>query len=153
MSEGTFLQKYHRLICKEENCFHILNKEREEVMKQGAYAKGNFMTFPLELTQLEEMNYLTDNKYLYPAEVNEIQKEIEEVCDKMEYDGSVMYDEFPDKITIEAMSKDICNRTECRYQEEISNRWKQALIQMLLCNEMSYRRERRRCHKKNMGLC
>lgn len=122
-------------------------------MNQGAYAKGNFMTFPLELTQLEEVDYPADNKYLYPAEVSELQKEIEEACDKMEYDGSVMYDEFPDKITIEAMSKNICNRTECRYQEEIGNRWKQALIQMLLCNEMSYRRQRRRCHKKNMGLC
>lgn len=122
-------------------------------MNQEVYAKGNFMTFPLELTQLESENYPMENKYLYPVEVSEIQHEIEEQCDKMEYDGSMMYDEFPDKISVEAMAKDICRKTECRHQEEISNRWKQALIQMMLCNEMSYRRERRRCHKRNMGKC
>lgn len=120
-------------------------------MNQERYAKGNFMTFPLELTQLESESFPEENKYLYPVEVAGIQQEIEEVCDRMEYDGSIMYDEYPDKVQIEAMAKDICNRTECGYQEEISNRWMRALIQMMLCNEMSYRRERRRWHKKNMG--
>ena len=120
-------------------------------MNQKAYAKGNFMTFPLELTQLESESYPMENTYLYPLEVSEIQREIEMQCDKMEYDGSMMYDEFPDKICVEALAKKICRKTECRYQEEISNRWKQALVQMMLCNEMSYRRERRRNHKRNMG--
>ena len=119
-------------------------------MDREVYAKGNFMSFPMELTQIEMEEGVMDHKYLYPVEVSEIQREIEEQCDRMEYDGSMMYDEFPDKIRVEALSKRICESTECRHQEEISNRWKYALVQMMLCNEMSYRRERRRCHKKNM---
>lgn len=121
-------------------------------MNKNMYSKGNFMTFPLELTQLEQESYPLENKYLYPVEVNGIQKAIEEECDKMEYDGSMMYDEYPDKVSVEAMAKSICRKTECKHQEEISNRWMQALVQMMLCNEMSFRRERRRCHKRNMGL-
>lgn len=119
-------------------------------MKQSNYTKGNFMTFPLELTQLERESYPTANKYLFPVEVNEIQREIEERCDRMECDGSMMYDEYPDKVSVEAMARNICNKIDCRYREEISNRWMQALVQMMLCNEMSYRRERRKCHKKNL---
>lgn len=120
-------------------------------MRQSIYAKGNCMTFPLELTQVESESFPSDNKYLYPVEVKEIQNAVEERCDRMEYDGSLMYDEYPDKVSVEAMAMDICKKAECGHKEEISNRWMQALVQMMLCNEMSYRRERRRCHKRNMG--
>lgn len=121
-------------------------------MDRNLYPKGNFMTFPLKLTQLETENYPMENKYLYPFEVGELQMAVEEECDKMEYDGSMMYDEFPDKVSVELMANNICQRTGCRYQEEISNRWMRALVQMMLCNEMSYRKERRKCHKRNMGI-
>ena len=121
-------------------------------MKKNKYAKGNFMTFPLELAQLEQERFPEERKYLYPAEVGKIQREVEEACDRMEYDGSLMYDEYPDKVQVEAMARKICERTECGYQEEISNRWMRALTQMILCNEMSYRRECRKWHKRNMGM-
>jgi hypothetical protein len=122
-------------------------------MKECVYPMGNAMTFPLELTEVKTENFSLGNRYLYPIEVMEIQGMIEECCDRMEYDGSLMYDEYPDKVSVEAMAKDICRRTNCRYQEEISNRWMKALVQMMLCNEMSYRRERRECHKRNLGKC
>ena len=97
-------------------------------MDRNLYPKGNFMTFPLKLTQLETENYPMENKYLYPFEVGELQMAVEEECDKMEYDGSMMYDEFPDKVSVELMANNICQRTGCRYQEEISNRWMRAFV-------------------------
>lgn len=109
------------------------------------------MTFPLELTEVNQETYVMQNEYLYPVEVQEIQMEIQECCDKMEYDGSLMYDEFPDKVCVEQKAKRICENANCKYREEISNRWMQALVQVMLCNEMAYRRERRRCHKRNLG--
>lgn len=36
-------------------------------------------------------------KQLYPKSILQIQKEIDEECDKLEYDGSCMFDECPDK--------------------------------------------------------
>lgn len=35
-------------------------------------------------------------KELYPKAVHAIQKEVDEECDKLEYDGSCMFDEHPD---------------------------------------------------------
>lgn len=121
------------------------------MMETSKYAKGNVMTFPLELTQMNKEQSVPDYSYLYPLEVKEIQNKIEDACDRLEYDGSFMYDMYPDKVTLERMAGNICGCCECKYQEEISNRWMNALIQMMLCNEMSYRRKRRACHKENMG--
>ncbi len=120
-------------------------------MKNHSYVKGCCMTFPLELAEIESKELSLDNKYLYPVEVMEIQGLIEDACDRLEYDGSLMYDEYPDKICVENMAKNICGKCKCAHQEEISNRWMQALIQMMLCSEMSYRRGRRYAHKKNLG--
>ena len=45
-------------------------------------------------------------KDLYPKEVRTIQAMVEEECDKMEYEGSLMFDEYPDKL----MLRQIVNR-------------------------------------------
>lgn len=44
-----------------------------------------------------DMDYM---KGIYPQAVREILKEVEEECDKMEYDGSVMFDDIPDAVTL-----------------------------------------------------
>ena len=36
-------------------------------------------------------------KQLYPSTVRYIQNEVDNECDKLEYDGSVMFDEYPDR--------------------------------------------------------
>jgi hypothetical protein len=40
-------------------------------------------------------------KQLYPYTAKMIQKEIDNECDKMEYDGSLMFDEYPDKTSLD----------------------------------------------------
>jgi len=115
------------------------------------YAKGNMMTFPMELKDIQEGERMLDSKYLYPPEINYIQKEIEEICDMMEYDGSIMFDECPDKITIEKIVMKICEKdgfNRCCAKED--EKWFKALVQVMLCNEMGYRRNRRMCHKNRM---
>lgn len=39
-------------------------------------------------------------KQLYPAQTRRVQREVEHQCDLLEYDGSVMYDEYPDRIAL-----------------------------------------------------
>lgn len=121
-------------------------------MKQRViYPKGNAMTFPLELAQIEEeRDKGTDLKYLYPIEVASIQNMVSEVCDQMEYDGSMMFDQYPDKTTIERMAASICcQRNQC-CDETGNNPWMKPLVEVMLCHEMGCRRDNRCRHKKKM---
>ncbi len=58
--------------------------------------------FPMQMqgNYLKEMEYEKDldrMRELYPNEVKKIQKYVDEECDRMEYEGSLMFDEYPDK--------------------------------------------------------
>lgn len=82
-----------------------------------------YMTYPMQNIFLEEAEYERDMdrlKGMYPQEVRSIQEYVEEECDKMEYEGSLMFDEYPDRL----MLRQICNRiyekikTPVNFQEE-----------------------------------
>ncbi len=45
-----------------------------------------------------DMNYI---KQLYPTSARRILNEVNGECDRLEYDGSVMFDEYPDKISLD----------------------------------------------------
>ncbi|MGI6007017.1 MAG: hypothetical protein ACOX8E_05945 [Ruminococcus sp.] len=87
-------------------------------------------------------------KSFYPQTAARVQKLVEQECDRLEYDGSMMYDEYPDKF----MMEHICRRIE----EEVENSEIHAqerkgpeisdLIRVLFFNELYRRRcRRRRC--------
>ena len=64
------------------------------------YQMPFYMTYPMQNLYLMEMEYEKDMermKELYPKEVQNLQKMIERRCDEMEYEGSRMYDENPDR--------------------------------------------------------
>ena len=67
------------------------------------------------LTDFEEaerdMEYL---RQLYPSAFHMLQAEIEEECDKLEYEGSCMFDEYPDRITIDRIMNRIYDRVRDR---------------------------------------
>ena len=63
-----------------------------------------YMTYPMQNLYLTEMEYEKDMermKELYPREVQQLQKMVERRCDEMEYEGSRMYDENPDRYMLE----------------------------------------------------
>lgn len=43
----------------------------------------------------------------YPRVAQEIQRHVEEECDKMEYEGSMMFDEYPDRLMIRRIADNI----------------------------------------------
>ena len=68
-----------------------------------------YMAYPMQNVFLEELEYERDMqklKDLYTKEVKSSQALVEEECDKMEYEGSLMFDEYPDKL----MLRQIVNR-------------------------------------------
>ena len=112
------------------------------------YPKGNAMTSDMTLVEIPEEE--EDLKYLYPLETASIQQMVSTVCDQMEYDGSVMYDRFPDKITVERMADTICCERNQHCDESNRNPWVKNLIGVMLCHEMKCRRDKRYNHKRRL---
>lgn len=54
---------------------------------------------------LQDIEYF---QALYPESMKQIQTYVAAECDRMEFDGSPMYDEFPDRVMISQMCDNIC---------------------------------------------
>lgn len=79
-----------------------------------------YMSYPMQNLYLTEMEYEKDMermKELYPREVGKILEYVEDECDKMEYEGSLMFDEYPDRLMLEM----VINRIERRLNGEESD--------------------------------
>lgn len=92
---------------------------------------------------------------LYPALARQIQPMVDEECDRMEYDGSFMFDDFPDQMQIQRLSRRIYARLdktdwedELAMQQTPGRNWREDFIKVLLLNEMRRRRRRRRDHRR-----
>lgn len=103
-------------------------------------------------------------KERYPEMARIILAEVEQLCDSMEYEGSVMFDTIPDKVRIRRMTESIYEKVKDRCPvEETADRdemlvmnqesrrryppgqnWLSDLIQVLLYQEMFQRRCRHR---------
>ena len=84
--------------------------------RENLYPKMPFyMTYPMQNLYLTEMEYEKDMdrmKELYPREVKRILEIVEDECDKMEYEGSLMFDEYPDRLMLEQVVDRIYGQLE-----------------------------------------
>jgi len=116
-----------------------------------------YMTYPAAgygnaaLYGQQDADVLRDLEYfrqMYPARVRHYQVRIAEILDKMDYEGSVIYDEYPDRYTLERLAENITDilrreeRQQDSKQEETGNDGKTlpSLIFVLLVNEVYKRR-------------
>ena len=97
-----------------------------------------YMTYPLPLYYQEEDTILKDLEYLqqmYPADARKYQKKIAEILDKLDYEGSMIYDEFPDRWQLYKLSSDILDRIRREEEKNESKeqappeKWQGAMIQ------------------------
>lgn len=99
----------------------------------------------------QDADVLRDLEYfrqMYPAQVRRFQNRVAEILDKMDYEGSVIYDEYPDRYTLERLADnitDILRREENGRnprQEDTDGEWEQKrfLIFVLLADEVYKRR-------------
>ena len=93
-------------------------------------------------------------KSYYPKISRIIQEKVEEECEYMDYEGSRMYDEYPDKFMLYHTCRKIRKEVEPELQlqeiqwRSIPENFLDELIQILLYQEMERRRCRRqRCKK------
>ena len=84
--------------------------------------------------------------------MKENQKTISSILDKLDYEGSMIYDEYPDKWQIYKLSKDIADRIKREEEKEDPDQefpvekwqWLGDLVQILLCYEIYKRRHNTR---------
>lgn len=76
-----------------------------------------YMVYPTPLLFDDERKEEWDYEYLksmYPELARRILPYVEEECERMEYDGSMIYDEYPDKLQLRLM----CSRVHKKLANE-----------------------------------
>lgn len=114
-----------------------------------------YMTYPMPMFY-EEDTVMRDLEYLqqmYPVQAKKYQKKIANILDKMDYRGSMIYDEYPDKFMLDKLARDIkAIIKQEEMMEDMSDtpqQWEiiEELIQLLLFYEIYKRR-----HNNNRGI-
>lgn len=102
-----------------------------------------------------EKDKILMNSY-YPKRAAMVQGYVQDVCDRLDYEGSFIYDEYPDKQEIERVCQSICRKIE--EQKKIQGTECEAasvdfgtmgeIVTSLFCQEIHCRRCRRdRCRR------
>ncbi|WOO38931.1 hypothetical protein R2R35_10735 [Anaerocolumna sp. AGMB13020] len=99
-------------------------------------------------------------KHLYPEKAKKMMVLIEEECDKLEYDGSCMFDEYPDRVYLGKLVDKIYNNLNSVKESSLADNssydnsssgydnWMRDMTEVLLYNEMLERRKRYRGRKR-----
>lgn len=89
-------------------------------------------------------------EYYYPRKAGLINALVTDCCDRLDYEGSFIYDEYPDRGNIERICRDICSQAEKAGEIHImENRVGERellgdFIGALVCQEIHQRRCRRK---------
>ena len=121
------------------------------------YRLPYYMAYPMPLQYDDERMERRDFEYMksmYPMTVKMILPYVEEACDRMSYEGSMIYDEYPDQLQIRLMSNRIYEKVKNRNLKDAememqvvrSDDWLKDLVQIMLFQELFRRRS---MHRRN----
>ena len=105
-----------------------------------------YMAYPMPLFYQEQDTVTRDLEYLqemYPAEAKKYQKVIAGILDRLDYEGSMIYDEYPDKWQIYRLTQVVVDKLK---QSGDVGQTEQDLeritefVQVLLCCEIYKKR-------------
>ena len=110
-----------------------------------------FMTYPGYADPAQEKTLLRDLEYLqqtYPTEVKRYQRKIADILDKFDYEGSMIYDEYPDKYSLQRLAQTVTQilrqeNQQLPAEEQLPAEkweWLTDMILVLLCHEVYKRR-------------
>lgn len=109
-----------------------------------------YMAYPLPMYYQPEDTVTRDLEYLqqmYPADAKKYQKIIAEVLDKLDYDGSMIYDEYPDKWQIYRLTQIIVDKIKEQQAQQpaaMDWEWITEFVQVLLSYEIYKKRHTNR---------
>lgn len=95
---------------------------------------------------MRDLEYLQE---MYPAEAKKYRKVIVDVLDRLDYEGSMIYDEYPDRWQIYRLTQIIVGRIKEQAASETTGNAEspagiEELVQVLLCGEIYRRRHSNR---------
>lgn len=105
-----------------------------------------YMAYPMPLFYQEQDTVTRDLEYLqemYPAEAKKYQKVIVDILDRLDYEGSMIYDEYPDKWQIYRLTQIVVNQLkQTGNAEQTEQDWDRIteFVQVLLCCEIYKKR-------------
>ena len=119
-----------------------------------------YMMYPIPYAFDEDKIQKRDREYLqsmYPATAKKIFPYIQEECDRQEYEGSMIYDEYPDKLQL-------CLRCRRAYEQVMKQeKWEKEtytpeqireIVEILMYQELMERRGKgRRQQEKTVASC
>ncbi|MCH5250239.1 MAG: hypothetical protein J1E98_09905 [Lachnospiraceae bacterium] len=108
-----------------------------------------YMAYPLPLYYQEEDTITRDLEYLqqmYPAEAKRYQKVIVDILNTMDYEGSCIYDEYPDKWQLYKLTQAVMDRIR-KMETEEPREGIEEFVQVLLYYEIYKKR-----HANNKGI-
>ena len=109
----------------------------------------NFNPDQLEMSEEDTYRDYERMKRMYPREARFIAAMVEDMCDQLEYEGSPMFDEQPDAVTMYRMAEEVYTRMKGR--ESGPPRPDAPFMQLcliLICNEYHVRRCRYRQRRR-----
>lgn len=131
------------------------------------YRLPYYMTYPMPFQYDDERTEQRDFEYMksmYPETAKRLLPYVEDECDRMAYEGSVVYDEYPDQLQMRMMCRRIYDRVkdtdeteemQMEMQERARDRirrredWLFDMIQIMVYQELFRRRcDHRKCRKK-----
>lgn len=101
------------------------------------------MAYPMPLVYDDERIERRDLEYMksmYPEMAKRVLPYVEDECDRMAYAGSMLYDEYPDRLQIRLMCKRVCDKMPKADED---------LVQVLVFHEIHKRRCENRKQKRN----
>ena len=116
-----------------------------------------YLAYPVPFSYDDERTERRDIEYLrsmYPDIPKRLLPYVEEECDRMEYENSMMYDQYPDKLQLKLMCRRICDHAE-RHERlctggcgegETGAQSLRDLVEVMLYQELY----RRRCDHRRM---
>lgn len=110
-----------------------------------------YMAYPVPMLYDDDRNARRDYDYMksiYPDAAKRVLPYIEEECDRMEYDGSMMYDEYPDRLQLRLMCRRIYDKAE--KEENDPGIWLMDLIEVMTYQELCRRRAEHRDIRKKI---
>lgn len=112
-----------------------------------------YMMYPSPDFFEEEKRTRRDYEYvqsMYPELAKRMLPYVEEACDRYEYEESMMYDEYPDKLQLRLM----CRRIQEQVKSQEQGNWEddriRDLAEVLLYQEVLRRRADRRRRQKRI---
>ena len=101
-----------------------------------------YMTYPVRYPYNQENRAARDIEYLremYPAEAKRLLGRIAEILDRMDYEESMIYDEYPDKLQLRLMCRRVYNKMMASEEMEEDTRI-QEMVELLVYQELWKRR-------------